>query len=152
MWQNYSRNQYRGRNLMWPNIRMRNDRRGFNWDFVLGGTSGPVRSSFPAMNVWEGEDSVVVTAEMPGVLAEEIEITVKDNKLTLSGDRNNEELPEGTRYNRRERGNGEFTRSLKLRFRVDSENIRASFENGILKIALPRFPEEQPKKIDIKSA
>ena len=152
MWQNYSRNRYGSRNLMRPNIRMRNDRRGFNWDFVLGGTSGPVQASFPAMNVWEGEDGVIVTAEIPGVVPEEIEITVKDNKLTVCGDRNSEDLPEDTKFNRRERGNGEFSRTLKLRFQVDADNVMASFKNGILHIELPRLPEEKPKKIEIKSA
>ena len=151
MWQNYSRNRYGRRNLMRPNIRMRNDRRGFNWDFVLGGTSGPVQASFPAMNVWEGDDGVIVSAEIAGVLPEEIEITMKDNKLTVSGDRSSEDLGEDTQYKRRERGNGEFSRTLKLRFQVDADNVQASFKNGILNIELPRLPEEKPKKIEVKS-
>ena len=152
MWTNYGRNRFGRRNPAWPHFRMRNDLRGLNWDFALGGTAAPVRTTFPAMNVWEGDNGVIVTAEIPGVLPEDIEITVKDNELTVSGNRNDEELPESTRYNRRERRYGEFSRTLKLRFQVDAENIEASFKNGILQIELPRIPEEKPRKIEIKSA
>lgn len=148
------RNRYGKRNMMWPVHGMRRNQRGLRWDmnFLLGGTSGPVQSDFPAMNVWDGDEGVVVTAEIPGILPENIEITVKGDRLTVSGDRDIEELPEGARYNRRERGHGEFSRTLKLQYQVDTENVVASFQNGILQIELPRLSQEKPRKIEIKSA
>ncbi len=139
---------------MWPNIGPRNDMRRMRWDmdFLLGGTSGPVQSNFPAMNMWAGDEGVIVTAEIPGVLPENLDITVKDDRLTVSGDRNHDELLEGVHYNRRERGHGEFSRTLQLQHQVDAENVKATFRNGILQIELPRLPEEKPKKIEVKSA
>lgn len=139
---------------MWPSSGTRNDMRRLRWDmdFQLGGTSGPVQSNFPAMNVWVGDDGVIVTAEIPGILPENLDITVKGDRLTVSGDRNLDELPEGARYNRRERGQGQFSRTLQLQFQVDAENVGATFKNGILQIELPRLLEEKPKKIEIRSA
>ena len=148
------RNRYGNRHMMWPNTGTRNDMRRLRWDmdFLLGGTSGPVQSNFPAMNVWAGDDGVIVTAEIPGILPENLDITVKGDRLTVSGDRNLDELPEGARYNRRERGYGEFSRTLQLQYQADADNVEATFRNGILQIELPRLPEEKPKKIEIKSA
>ncbi len=139
---------------MWPIRGSRNGVRRARWDmdFLLGGTSGPVQSNFPEMNVWTGDEGVIVTAEIPGVLLENLDISVKGDRLTVSGEWNVDELPKGARYNRRERGHGEFSRSLKLQFQVDAENVGATFRNGILQIELPRIPEEKPKKIEIKSA
>jgi len=153
MWRNpYGRNRSGRRNMIWPSLRMRNEMRGLHWNFGLGGTSGPVQSHFPAMNTWEGDEGMIITAEIPGVLPENIDVAVKDDILTLSGNRDSEELPEGMQYNRRERGRGEFSRSIRLQFQVDTENVQATFKNGILEIELPRLPEEKPRKIEIKPA
>ena len=151
MWRNYRPNRYGRRNLRWPNMIMRNDLRGLNWDFVLGGTSGPVESTFPPMNVYEGEEGAIVTAEIPGVSLEDITITVKDNLLTLSGERDSLELPDGAQFKRRERGSGEFERTIKFEFTIDADQVNATFTDGILQIELPHLPEEKPKKIEIKS-
>ena len=139
---------------MRPTTGSRNDMRRMRWDmdFLLGGTSGPVQADFPAMNVWSGDDGVIVTAEIPGVLPENLDITVKGDRLTVSGDHNLDELPEGAQFNRRERGHGEFSRTLQLKYQADAENVAATFRHGILQIELPRLPEEKPKKIEIKSA
>ncbi len=105
---------------------------------------------YPAMNIWENEDSQIISAEMPGVHIEDIDISVEGDVLTLSGTRSLAELPEGARYHRRERGAGEFRRSIRLPFTVDIEHIKASFTDGILTINLPRAEAEKPKKISIK--
>jgi HSP20 family protein len=148
------RNRYGKRMMMRPINGSRNDMRRMRWDmdFLLGGTSGPVQADFPVMNVWSGDEGVIVTAEIPGVIPEDLNITIKGDRLTVSGERNVDELPEGSRFNRRERGHGEFSRSLQLQYQVDSEDVAATFRNGILQIELPRLPEEKPTKIEIKSA
>jgi HSP20 family protein len=105
---------------------------------------------YPALNIWENEDGQMVSAEMPGVQIEDIDITVEGDTLTISGERSSDGLPEGAQYHRRERGAGEFLRSIRLPYAVDLENIQASFADGILTVSLPRAEAEKPKKISIK--
>jgi HSP20 family protein len=105
--------------------------------------------SFPAVNVWANEDGLVVTAEVPGIDTEDIDIVVVGETMTISGSRAMDELNEGTRYHRQERGYGDFTRTVKLPFLVDSDKVDASFNDGVLSINLPRKDEDKPKKITI---
>ena len=123
-----------------------------NMEFIFGGTRGPVRSSYPLINAWSGDEGVKVTAELPGVLPEDIEITVDSDTLTISGNRSSEELPDDAKLVRRERRLGEFSRSIELPFHADADNISAQFTNGVLEINIPRLPEEKPKKISVQSS
>jgi HSP20 family protein len=107
---------------------------------------------YPAMNVWANDDGLSITAEVPGVSAEDINISVVGETLTLTGVRKPDELTEGSRYHRQERGYGEFTRSIQLPFPVAVNNVEAMFKNGVLAISLPRAEEDKPKKIAVKSA
>ncbi len=107
--------------------------------------------AFPAMNVWTNEDSAIATAELPGVKIEDIEVSVENDTLTLRGSRQPEELAEGATYHRRERRCGAFTRSFRLPFRVEGEKVEATFENGVLRIYLPRAEADRPRKIAIKA-
>jgi HSP20 family protein len=152
MWRNLYGNGNR-RRPGWPGYMLREMRRmQEEMDHLLGGTTGQRTTRFPAMNAWTGADGVVVTAEIPGINPDDIEITVVGETLTVSGRRPDLELPEEARYHRRERGTGEFSRTLELPFRVDAESVSAHFRNGVLEIALPRLAEEMPKKIAVKSA
>ena len=110
-----------------------------------------VATSYPAMNVWTDQDGVFVTAELPGVNPEDIDISVQNDTLILRGNREPEEVHEGRTYHRRERGSGGFTRSLQLPFQVNSNQVEAAYEKGVLSIALPRAEADKPKKIAIKS-
>ena len=121
-------------------------------EFLLGGTRGPIRVKYPALNAWVNDEGLMVTAEVPGVNPEDIEIAILDDTLTLSGSRKTDELPEGAEFKRRERSAGEFSRSIELPFRVDADAVEARFNNGVLHITLPRIPEEKPRKITVKSA
>lgn len=116
---------------------------------------GPVRRSapgYPAMNVWTNEDGVTITAEVPGVNHEDIDVSVIGETLTLSGERKQEETVEDARYHRRERGYGKFSRTLQLPFHVNVEGIEATFRNGVLNVTLPRAEEDRPRKISVKVA
>jgi HSP20 family protein len=115
-----------------------------------GGRVGP--ANYPVMNVWSNEDGAVVTAELPGINAEDIEISVVGDTLTLSGSRQADELEEGEKYHRRERGSGKFSRSFQLPFRTEADKIEATFDKGVLHISLPRSEADKPKKISVKSA
>lgn len=111
-----------------------------------------VAPSFPAMNVWHNEEGVVITAELPGVNPEEIDISVVGDTLTLTGSRQGEEAVEDVKYHRRERGYGKFTRTFQLPFAVEADQVGATFEKGILQILLPRAEAEKPRKISVKTA
>jgi HSP20 family protein len=125
-------------------------------DRLLGGFYGSPRSrvapGFPAMNVWTNQEGAVITAELPGVNPEEIDISVVGETLTLTGSRQPEELQEGEKYHRRERGYGRFTRTFQLPFPVEADNVEALFDKGILHISLPRAEADKPRKISVKTA
>jgi len=107
---------------------------------------------FPPMNVWTNEEGAVVTVEVPGVNPEQLEIAVVGDTLTLRGKRLADDLPEGARYQRRERFQGEFARSLQLPFTIDAERVEAQYENGILTITLPRAEADKSKRITVQAA
>jgi HSP20 family protein len=109
-----------------------------------------VAPAYPAMNVWTGEDGATVTAELPGVKAEDIDISVRNDSLTLRGSRERETLGEGESYHRRERRFGSFSRTFQLPFQVESDKVDAKFENGVLSISLPRSEAEKARKIKVK--
>jgi HSP20 family protein len=108
--------------------------------------------SYPALNVWTNEEGLAVTAEVPGVSPEDIDINVVGDTLTLSGERKPDQMDEGARYHRQERGYGSFTRSIQLPFAVDVAKVDATFRNGVLNVMLPRAEEDKPRKIAVKSA
>ena len=108
--------------------------------------------SYPAMNAWSNENGLMITAEVPGVKPEDIDISVIGETLTLTGMRRPDEADESVRYHRQERGYGKFTRTLQLPFPVNVEGVEAGFKNGVLAINLPRAEEDKPRKISVRSA
>lgn len=108
--------------------------------------------AFPALNVWTNADGVVVTAEIPGITPDDLDISITGDTLTLSGARRPEERDDGVRFHRRERGYGRFTRSLQLPYRVEADKVAATFDKGVLRIELPRAEADKPKKVTVKAA
>lgn len=106
-------------------------------------------SRFPALNVWSNEENVIVTAELPGLSIEDIDINVVNNLLTISGERKEEEQTKDTVCHRSERGAGKFVRSVKLPFTVDVNKVTAKYNKGILTVTLPQHEATKPKKIAI---
>lgn len=94
--------------------------------------------AYPPVNVWQGTDSAAVTAELPGVAPEGLDISVKNNVLTIAGERKAPEVGEDAARLRRERAYGRFSRIVQLPFRVDRDRVEARFENGVLQIELHR--------------
>lgn len=115
---------------------------------------GRARSAagYPAMNVWASEEGLKVTAELPGLSTDDLDISVVGQTLTVNGLRKRDELPEEARYHRQERGYGKFSRSIQLPFTVDVKNVEATFKDGVLYIDLPRAEEDKPRKIAVKVA
>ena len=106
--------------------------------------------TYPAMNVWANEEGLVVTAELPGIDPETLDISVVDNTLTLKGNRAPDKLEEGDVYHRREREYGQFTRAIQLPFAIEADAVEAVYEKGVLQITLPRAEADKPKKIEVK--
>jgi HSP20 family protein len=121
-------------------------------NFLLGGTTAPKTATFPTLNVWENEDGLLLTAELPGLDVNDIEISVVGDTLTLNGERRENELPEGVKYHRRERGYGKFSRTVQLPYRIESNDVVAHFLNGVLTVTLPQAAADKPRKITVKSA
>ena len=105
-----------------------------------------------AVNLYEGADDYVVTAEIPGVDPEKIDITQEGDTLTLRSVNAEEPEATGARYYRRERGLGSFERSIKFTFTVNPEDVEARFKNGLLTVTVKKPEEQKPKKIEIKNA
>lgn len=101
------------------------------------------------VDIYEKDDAIVIDAELPGVEKENISVDLKGRQITLGGERkSDEEVKEEHRY-RRESRYGKFERSFSLPFEVNSENVKANFKNGILKLEITKPAEEAPKKITI---
>jgi HSP20 family protein len=105
---------------------------------------------FPAINVSETSESLLVQAEIPGVKVDDLEITVEDNTLSVKGERKIEPESGGVRYHRREREAGVFHRAFELPVRVDAERVSADYTAGILTITLPKAEDSRPKQIPIQ--
>ncbi len=110
-----------------------------------------VRGSWtPAVNVLEKKDAIEITADLPGLAAEDVEVTVEEGVLTIRGERSFEEAREGETYHRLERSYGLFERTFSLPNSVDPTKIQATFKNGEMVVNLPRREESKPRSVKIK--
>jgi HSP20 family protein len=119
--------------------------------------------AFPAVNVAESEDAVTVEAELPGLAAGDVEISVADDELVLTGSRpevvaaeagtagDGERKPAVT-WHRRERGSGRFERRIPLPVAVDAGRVEARLVDGVLTVTCPKAPEAKPRKVEVRSA
>ncbi len=116
-------------------------------------SAGPSFSSraYPALNLTEDADRYTVRAELPGVGAETLDVSVVDNRLVVRGERKLEAQGKEESYHRRERESGFFRRSLALPGRVDAAKVSAELKDGVLKITLPKHEETRPRKITVSA-
>jgi len=108
-------------------------------------------SAAPAIDMYQTDDEVVVKATLPGLKAEDVDITVTGETLTLRGEYKHEEEQKNARYHIREQRSGSFERSLLLPTDVKAEKAKADFENGVLTISMPIAEEVKPKTISVKA-
>ena len=104
----------------------------------------------PRVDVEELEDRFEVTAELPGLEKDNMDIEVRDNVLTIKGERKSTEEKNGKRYHVCERTYGSFERSFSLPENVKTDNIEAAYKDGVLKINIPKTEPVKPKEIKIK--
>jgi HSP20 family protein len=105
----------------------------------------------PAVDIYETPTSFVLTAEIPGVKSQEIDIKVVDGNLILRGERRWERDVQGEHFHRLESSYGKFERSFSLSERIDSGQITAELEQGVLKVVLPKRSEREGKEIKIQT-
>jgi HSP20 family protein len=117
-------------------------------DRVFGRAFGEriARTWTPALDVFEGTQAIVLTAEVPGMTAEQIEVEFDDGVLTISGERVFVDREDG-RYHRVERPYGKFSRSVSLPQGVMSDQIAADVSDGLLTVTVPKADEVKPRKI-----
>jgi HSP20 family protein len=103
----------------------------------------------PSVDIYETENALVLSAEVPGIEEDDIEIKIEDNTLTLNGERKFEKETKEENFHRIERAYGSFYRSFTLPNYIDQDNIEAQHENGVLKITMPKKPELKPRKVRV---
>ncbi len=108
------------------------------------------RGFYPAVDVYETDNEVVIEVETPGLRKEDVKITVEDNVLRIHGEKKIEREQKDRNYYVVERSYGTFERAFRLPDYVDTEKIKAKFENGVLTITLPKKEEEKKKVIDVE--
>jgi HSP20 family protein len=115
-----------------------------------GGEEALLSGSFmPPVDVYQDEHHIVLKVEVPGVDQKDIDIRVENNVLTIRGERKLEKEEKEDNFQRIERRYGSFTRAFTLPSTVDTENVSADYENGVLKISLAKREEAKPKQIKV---
>jgi HSP20 family protein len=103
----------------------------------------------PAVDIYEKDGTIVLKAELPGIEPKDVDVRVENNILTLKGERRFEAEVQQDSYQRVERAYGTFSRSFTLPTVVDTDNIKAEFKDGVLRMSLPKKEEAKPKQISI---
>jgi HSP20 family protein len=113
-------------------------------------------SSRPEMRTWnlaldavENDDAFVISASLPGIGPDDIDVTLEDNVLTIKAETNADETVKEGDYRLRERRFGAFSRSVRLPGDVDAEGVEASYEHGVLNLVVPKAETAKPKKISV---
>ena len=124
-------------------------------EHMLGTAFEPVgkwSGLYPPVNVFDHGDAYVVKAEVPGIDPERIEISVEDDTLTLRGERTFSDPSKSAAYHRRERGQGQFRRVVRVPGRVAGDEAKAQYRNGLLTVTIPKAKEARPRRVSIEAA
>jgi HSP20 family protein len=121
------------------------------FDRFFEGRTGNATSRrwIPAMDLVETDDHLVLRGDLPGMTEDDVNIEIKDNVLTVSGERKAEHEDKGEGYHRVERSFGSFSRSLSLPQGIDPDKIEANFANGVLEVRVPKPAEAKPTRVQI---
>ncbi|HWE30446.1 MAG TPA: Hsp20/alpha crystallin family protein [Polyangia bacterium] len=119
--------------------------------FGTGMAQMPAQTFFPQFEVRETNDAYIFKADLPGVKDDELDITIAQNRLTVSGRREMAERDANDRYYAVERAYGSFTRTFTLPTDIDEGRVDAELRDGVLNLRIPKSPEQQPKKVQVKA-
>lgn len=144
----------------WPTMEFRSpfsefERMRRDLDRLYGALTGRITGEagagvFPLINLTEDKENFYVRSELPGIKTDELEITVTGDNLTVSGERKILTEGEQTKYHRREREAGKFSRVITLPSQIDTAKVEASTKDGVLTIRLPKSEAVRPKQITVK--
>jgi HSP20 family protein len=104
----------------------------------------------PAIDIEENNGNLMVRAEIPGMKKEEIKVSVKDDVLTISGERSRENETKDKTVHRIERSYGQFRRMISLPAQVDADKVKATYKDGVLNVILPKPESMKPKQIEVE--
>ncbi len=107
------------------------------------------RGWYPAIDISEDKNNIVVKADLPGMKQEDIEVVLEDDVLTIRGERKSEKEEKDKNFHRVERSYGAFERSIRLDTNVDKEKITANYKDGVLEIIMPKTESAKPKQLKI---
>jgi HSP20 family protein len=116
-----------------------------DWPHVTFGAE----TEYPPISAWHNEHEMILTAEIPGLDADGVDLSVTPNSVTLRGERQPDALKDGQTYYRRERQGSSFSRTVELPFEVDPKQTEATYDRGVLKLTLHRPEEQKPRKITV---
>ena len=149
--------RYQGpQGLAWPALGRLSNLRDeldnlFELPFLTGNPSQLFSGWSPALDLYQSNDNFTAVVELPGMRKEDIEISLHEGMLTISGERK-EETPNNNKAERTERYVGKFRRSISLPSRVDASKVNATYKDGILTITLPKAEEAKPRQIQVNVA
>ena len=106
----------------------------------------------PSVDIFENKDQIVLEAELPGMKQEDFDLSIENNVITLRGERRFEKTEETDNYHRVERSYGAFTRSFTLPQTVSGEGATAEYNNGVLRVTLPKREEAKPRRIEVTAS
>jgi HSP20 family protein len=109
----------------------------------------PLTGWTPALDVQEDKDKFTIKVEVPGLKREDIDVSLQDDALVISGERTSEKIEEDVEIHRQERLFGKFQRALTLPEPVATDKVKADYKDGVLTVTLPKTEEAKPKKIDV---
>ncbi len=130
-------------------------RRQMDWlssGLSRGPLGTPTAGVFPLMNITEGKEHFYVRAELPGLTADNLDISVTGDTLTIAGERKLPAEDEKAKYHRREREAGRFNRIITLPAQVDTGKVNARCKDGLLTVTLPKAEAVKPKQITVKTS
>jgi len=121
-------------------------------EHMLSSFEGPHSGVYPPLNVFDAGEEVVLKAELPGVDPAKLDVEVRDNTVTLKGERTFEN-PEGkAAFHRRERVDGQFRRVIRLPARLASDEAKAEYKHGVLTVRIPKGKEARPRRLEVAAA
>ena len=118
---------------------------------VTGATRFVTGREFPLVNVWEDNDNLYAECELPGVVSEDLDISVVGSELTIKGRRCETAEPQAT-YHRRERGVGPFLRTVQIPGEIAADQVHANLREGVLRVTMPKAESAKPRKVQVRSA
>lgn len=119
---------------------------------MLSTYEGSFSGVYPPMNVFDAGEEVVLKAELPGIDPAKLDVEVRDNTVTLKGERT-ADTPDGkVAFHRRERVDGQFRRVIRLPARLASDEAKAEYRHGVLTLRIPKAKEARPRRLQVEAA